>query len=136
MSQYNFDEMDIGLLVAGLFSTAVLVELATFSAFGVSLSDTFSVGGIETSIAWVLTVGTFAGTIVTNDNAKLSGDLYNQLEDDLPKNYFLAVIGTAALLVAWPFIPEVADFVTSQDLWGVLYIGGAAAGQMAVGWML
>jgi len=136
MSRYNFDEIDIGLLVGALFSTAVIVELATFSAFGVSMSDTFSLAGYTAPIAWVVSVGAFAATVVTNDNAELSTDLYGQLEDDLPRNYFLAVIGTAAVLVAWPFIPQVSEFVTSADLWGVIYLFAVAAGQLAVGWML
>lgn len=136
MSRYEFDEVDIGLLVFGLFSTAVLVGLATVEAFGVSMSDTFSVGGYTSKIAWVLSVGAFAGTIVTNDNAELSGDLYNQLEEKLPRNYFIATLGTAAILLAWPFVPAVSEFITSQDLWAVLYLAAVVAGQFAVGWML
>lgn len=137
MSENSFDPEDIGLLVLGVFSAAVMVGIASVEAFGVSLSDTFSVAGYSASIAWVIAVGTFAGTIVTNEHTELvSSDAYDELMgSDMADMYGYAVIGVAALFVAWVFFPSVAEFVQSQDLWGVFYVGLVATGQIALGWM-
>jgi len=45
------------------------------------------------------------------------------------------VLGVAALFLAWVFVPDVASFVKSQDLWGVLYVGLVATAQTALGWV-
>ncbi len=137
MSLKEFDAEDIGMLVLGLFSAAVLVGIASVEAFGVSLSDTFSFMGYSASIAWVVSVGVLVGTVVTNDHTELlSTNGYEELmNSSMDDTYAYAVLGTAALLVAWVFVPEVADFVKSEDLWGVGYIGLVATGQIAIGWV-
>lgn len=137
MSESSFDPEDIGLLVLGVFSAAVMVGIASVEAFGVSMSDSFTVSGFTGSIAWVLAVGTFVGTLWTNEHTELvSTDAYDELMDsDMSNLYGYAVLGVAALFVFWVFVPEVASFVRSQDLWGVLYVGLVATGQIALGWM-
>jgi len=137
MSESNFDWEDIGLLVLGLFSAAVMVGIAEVGAFGVSMSDTFTVSGYSASIAWVVAVGTFVGTIVTNDHTELiSTDGHEQLLDSAMDDWYgYAVLGVAALFVLWVFVPDVAEFVRSQDLWGVLYVGLVATAQTALGWV-
>jgi hypothetical protein len=137
MSESSFDPEDIGLLVLGVFSAAVMVGIASVEAFGVSMSDSFTVSGFTGSIAWVLAVGTFVGTLWTNEHTELvSTDAYDELMDsDMSNLYGYAVLGVAALFVTWVFIPDVASFVRSQDLWGVLYVGLVATGQIALGWM-
>jgi len=137
MSESSFDAEDQALLVFGLFSAAVMVGIAQVAAFGVSMSDTFSVAGYSASIAWVLAVGSFVGTIVTNDHTDLmSTDAHQQLLDsDMDNWYGYAVLGVAGLFVAWVFIPELAEFIQSQDLWGVLYVGLVATAQTALGWV-
>ena len=137
MSLQSFDWEDIGMLVLGLFSAAVLVGIASVSAFGVALSDTFSIGGYSASLAWVISIGTFVGTVLTNEHTELlSSDGYSALKNsEMDDTYVYAVLGTAALLVAWVFIPQVSEFVTSEDLWGVLYIGLVGTSQVAIGWV-
>jgi len=137
MSESSFDWEDIGLLVLGLFSAAVMVGIASVGAFGVSLSDTFTVGGYSASIAWVVAVGTFVGTIITNDHTELlATDGHEQLLDSAMDDWYgYAILGVAALFVAWVFVPDVASFVRSQDLWGVLYVGLVATAQTALGWV-
>ena len=137
MSLKEFDAEDIGGLILGLFSAAVLVGIATVEAFGVSLADTFTVAGYSASIAWVISVGTFLGTIITNDHTELlSTDGYDELMSSGMDSYYVyAVIGTAALLVTWVFIPQVADFVRSEDLWGVGYVALVGTAQIAIGWV-
>ena len=137
MSLNEFDAEDIGMLVLGLFSAAVLVGIASVEAFGVSLSDTFTLAGYSASIAWVVSVGTFIGTVITNDHTELlSADGYDELMSSGMDDYYAyAVLGTAALLVAWVFVPQVSDFVTSADLWGVGYIALVGTAQIAIGWV-
>ena len=136
MAYQSFDAEDIGMLVISIFSAAVMTGIATVSAFGVSMSDGFTVAGIETTIAWLLTVGTFAGVVVTNDHTDLlSSDGLEKMRNEMDDVYAFAVVGSAALLVAWVLFPEVADFFQSEDLWSVLYIAGVATAQVALGWM-
>ncbi len=137
MSLKDFDAEDIGMLILGLFSALVLVGIGSVEAFGVSMSDSFSFAGYSASIAWVLSVGTFLGTIITNDHTELlSTDGYDELMSSGMDSYYVyAVIGTAALLVAWVFVPEVAEFVKSEDLWGVGYIALVGTAQVAIGWV-
>ncbi|MDM9626094.1 hypothetical protein QTL95_09310 [Rhizobium sp. S152] len=143
MASQQFDAEDIGLLVLGIFSAATMVGIASVGAFGVTLSDTFTVAGFTTSLAWVITLGSFLGTVFTNDNMDLlSSEGYANLKSAADSSssgmtdyYAYIVIGAAVALVAWVFIPEVAEFFQSQDLWGVLYIAGMATAQVAIGWM-
>lgn len=136
MAYQEFDAEDIGALVLAIFSAAVMTGIASIQAFGISMSDGFTLAGIETTIAWLLTVGTFATVVITNDNTELlSTDGFDKMPERMDDMYAFAVAGSAALLVAWVLFPQVADFFQSEDLWGVIYIGGVAAAQVALGWM-
>ncbi|WP_348606946.1 hypothetical protein [Halobaculum rarum] len=136
MAYQEFDAEDIGALVLAIFSAAVMTGIASVEAFGVSMSDGFTVAGISTSIAWLVTVGTFAAVVVTNDHTDLlSADGLDKMKEDMDDVYAYAVIGSAALLVGWVLFPDVASFFQSQDLWGVIYIAGVAVAQIGLGWM-
>jgi hypothetical protein len=136
MAYQEFDAEDIGALVLAIFSAAVMVGIAQVSAFGVSMSDGFTIAGIETSIAWLVTLGTFAAVVVTNDHTDLlSADGLDKMRDDMDDMYAYAVAGSVALLIGWVLFPQVADFFQSTDLWGVFYIIGVAVAQIGLGWM-
>jgi len=136
MAYQSFDAEDIGMLTLSIFSAAVMVGIASVEAFGVSMSDGFTLAGISTSIAWMVTLGTFVGTVLTNDHTDLiSSDGLERMRDDMDDVYAFAVVVSVALLVGWVLFPEVADFFKSADLWGVLFIAGTATAQVALGWM-
>lgn len=125
------------MLVLGIFAAAAMVEIATVSAFGVGMGDTFTLAGKTASLAWILSVGTFVGTVITNDHTELATtDAYDELmSSSMDSTYAYAVVAAAAVLVGWVLFPQVADFFQSQDLWGVLYIAGISTAQIALGWM-
>ena len=135
MAKMEMDAVDASLLVAGLASAFMLVGVASFDLFGVTFSDVlFSPAGIGLSTAWVIGYASIVGTIVTNDNTEFSS-----LSDDiqgLQGYYMAAAIGTLALPVAFVVSPTVADFFTSADLWGLVYVVAVTSGQFALGWML
>lgn len=135
MAKMEMDAIDASLLVVGLASAFMLVEIATFNLFDVGFGDTlFSLSGIDLSTAWVLGYGAIAGTIITNDNtewATLSDDIQG-----LQGYYALAAAGTLLLPLAFVVVPEVGTFFSSEDLWGVLYVVAVTTGQFALGWML
>lgn len=136
MATESFDAEDIGALTLSVFSAAVMVGIASVDAFGVSMADSFSIAGIDTSIAWLVTIATFIGIVVTNDHTDLIGsDGLDRMREDMDDVYAFAVAGMAALLVGWVLFPEVADFFKSADLWGVLFIAGTAASNIALGWI-
>ena len=136
MAHNSFDAEDIGALVLSIFSAAVMVGIASVEAFGVSTSDGFTVAGIDTSIAWLLTLGTFGAIVVTNNHTDLIGsDGLDRLRDDMDDVYAAAVVGTAALLVGWVLIPQLAEFFRSADLWGVIFIAITATSNVALGWV-
>ncbi|WP_435145626.1 hypothetical protein [Halobaculum sp. P14] len=137
MAYTEFDAEDIGLLVLGIFASAVLVGIASVEAFNVGMSDTFTVAGIQTSIAWVVSVATLVGIVITNDNTELfSKDGLDELrESDMAEAYVYATLGAAAVLVGWVFFPAVSSFFKSSDLWGVVYIALMTVAQVAVGWI-
>jgi hypothetical protein len=132
----EFDAEDVGLLVLGVFSSAVMVGLATVQAFDVSLSDSFTLAGFDLTLAYLISAGTFVGTILTNDNAEVSLDLWDDIQSsNMDAYYIYAIAGTALLLVGWAIIPDVGEFFQSADLWGVVYIGIVTTGQLAIGYM-
>lgn len=138
MAYEKFDPEDIGLLVAGILASGVMVGIVTVEAFGVSLADTvFSLAGGDVSWAYILSVGTFAGILITNDNTDLlAADGYQKLKDSgMAEYYVYLIIGSAVLLVAWLFFPQIAEFFRSGDVWGLAYMLGVAAAQVAIGWM-
>lgn len=131
----DFDYID-GVLLGAVFIGAVtMAGIGSFDLFDVTLSDqAFSIGEGVT-IAMLLTLGGLTGTVVTNDNASLSADLVDDVQD-LEQKYYVAVLATLALMVGWVFVADVSSFVTSSDLWGVLYVLGTVMAQIALGWML
>ena len=135
MSTMEFDSSDTALISIVALSSAVMAGLATFGAFNVSLSDTAALGGSTFSIAYLLTLGAFLATVVTNDMPLNPQDLVDQAERDLSDEYYYLLIGSLGLLVAWPFFPSIESFITSEDLWGVLFIAGSTGSQIAIGWM-
>lgn len=136
MAKMEFDAVDAGLIVAGLASAFMVVDIATFQLFDVEFGATmFTLGGFDLSTAWILGYASIIGVIVTNDNTEFS-----TLSDDiqgLQGWYLAAAIGALALPVAFIVLPDtVGSFFTSSDLWGLLYVVGVTAGQFTVGWLL
>lgn len=129
----NFDPEDSALIAVVAFAAAVMAGLGTFSAFSVSLSDTVQMLGGTFSLAYLVTVGAFGVTVVTNGMDV--SDLKRRAEKDLDSTYYYLLIGSLAVMVAWPFVDGVSSFVQSQDLWGVLFIAGSVAAQVAIGWL-
>lgn len=135
MATMEFDSSDTALISIVALSSAVMAGLATFGAFNVSLSDTAALGGSTFSIAYLVTLGAFLATVVTNDMPLNPQDLVDQAERDLSDTYYYLLVGSLGLLVAWPFFPSIESFIQSQDLWGVLFIAGSTGSQIAIGWM-
>lgn len=135
MSQMEFDPIDMGLTVAGLMAGFIVVGIGSFDLFGVQFGATVTtVAGFALSTAWVIHAGSIVGTILTNDNAELD----TLLEDakDLGQYYYIAVIATLALPIAWLVFPSVPSFFQSADLWGLVYVGLTTTGQFSLGWLL
>jgi len=135
----DFDPEDAAMTIALLVSGFIMVQIATFSIYGINFGDTVystSVAGVtlEVTLAYLMSVAALAGTIATNDNAQLD-TLKNDVEN-LDDYYTYAVVATGALMLAWLFIPQLGDFVRSGDTWGLLYVGVTTTGQFALGWML
>lgn len=133
--QMQFDPEDTALIAVVAFSAAVMAGLGSFAAFDVSLSDTFSMAGGTFSLAYAGTVGAFVATILTNDLPTNPSDLRQKAEKELDQAYYLTLVGSLGVMVMWPFVPEIESFVTSQDLWGVLFIVGSVGAQIAIGYM-
>ena len=129
----SFDSEDSALIAIVAFAAAVMAGLGTFSAFGVSLSDTFSMAGGTFSLAYAATAGAFIVTVITNDMDV--SNLNNRAQNELDDAYYYALAGSALLLFTWPFVDGVSSFIQSQDLWGVLFIMGSVAAQIAIGYM-
>ena len=135
MAQMQFDESDTALIAVVALASAAMAGLATFSAFGVSLSDTVSIASGTFSVAYVATLGAFGATVVTNDMELDPSDFQSSARSQLDDTYYYLLMGSVVLLVAWPFVGEVSSFVQSQDLWGVLFIAGSTGAQVAIGYM-
>lgn len=136
MAEMSFDEEDTALIALVALSSAVMAGLATFSAFGVSLSDTTSLGGASISLAYIGTLGAFVWTVLTNEGMSMD---VSQLRDDaraeLDDTYYYLLVGSFGALALWPFVPEIANVINSQDLWGVLFVAGSTGSQVAIGYL-
>jgi hypothetical protein len=136
MSETEFDPEDIGMFVLGILSAGVMVGIVIVEAFGVNMGDSFSVSSLDLSIAWAVTIGTTAGILVTNDNTDLiAADGIDKLQNSGMADYYVyTILAYVGLLIAWVLFPEVSDFITSQDVYGVAFIGISATAQAALGW--
>lgn len=136
MASMEFDEEDTALVSLVVLSSAVMAGLATFSAFNVSLSDTTTIAGGTFSIAYIATVGAFLMTVLTNEGTSLDPrELSDNARAELNDTYYYLMVGSLGLLVAWPFVSGVESFVTSQDLWGVVFIAASTGSQIALGYL-
>jgi hypothetical protein len=131
----NFDSSDTALISIVALSSAVMAGLATFGAFDVSLSDSATLAGSTFSIAYLMTLGSFLVTVLTNDMPLNPQDLVDQAGSDLSDEYYYLLVISLGLLVAWPFFPGIEDFIRSEDLWGVLFIAASTGSQIAIGWL-
>jgi hypothetical protein len=135
MTEMEFDPLDAGLTIATMVSAFIVVGIASFDLFGVSFAATaITLAGTGLSTAYVIGAISLAGTLATNDNAELSS--LQEDAKDLGDYYYAAVLGTVGLMVAWVFVPDVASFFQSSDLWGLVYVGIVSTGQFVIGWML
>lgn len=130
----DFDYIDGVLMGAVFLGASVMAGIGSFNLFNIAFTDVAFQIGEGVTIAALLVMGGIVGTILTNDNTDL-GSITDDVQN-LEQQYYFAVVGTVALLVAWVFVPEVSSFVQSSDLWGVLYVVGSLVAQVAIGWML
>ena len=133
MATMSFDPEDTALIAVVAFAAAVMAGLGSFSVFNVSLSDTFTLAGGTFSYAYAATAGAFVWTVATND-MDISG-LREDARSELDDYYYWALMAGIVILVSWPFVDGVSSFVTSQDLWGVLFIAVSTGAQVAIGYM-
>ena len=130
----DFDYIDGVLLGLVFLGASVMAGIGQFDLFDIAFTDQVLDIGEGVTLATVAVLGGYAGTVITNDNTSL-GELTDDVQN-LEQSYYVAVLGSAALLVGWVFIPDVSSFVTSSDLWGVLYVTASVVTQIALGWML
>lgn len=129
----QFDPEDTGIIAVVAFASAVMAGLGSFSAFNVSLSDTVTLGGTSFTLAYVVTIAGFVWTVITNDME--FSNLQSRAKSELDEYYYYTLMGSFAVLLLWPFVGGIESFVTSQDLWGVLFIAGSVGAQLAIGYM-
>jgi hypothetical protein len=130
----EFDYIDGVLLGAVFLGASVMAGIGSFNLFDIAFTDVAFQIGEGVTIAALLVIGGMVGTVLTNDNTDL-GSVTDDVQD-LDQQYYIAVVGSVALLVGWIFIPDVSSFVQSSDLWGVVYVVGSMVAQVAIGWML
>lgn len=130
----EFDYIDGVLLGAVFLGASVMAGIGSFNLFDIAFTDVAFNIGEGVTIAALLVIGGMVGTVLTNDNTDL-GSVTDDVQD-LDQQYYVAVVGSVALLVGWIFIPDVSSFVQSSDLWGVVYVVGSMVAQVAIGWML
>ena len=138
MANMQFDPEDIGLFVAGILASGVMTGIVTVTAFGWSMSDQLlSLGSGSISLAYVVSAATMVGIVVTNDNTDLfSADGWDKLQNsDMAEYYAYTIVAAVGLLLAWAFLPSVAQFFQSSDVWGIVFIAINAAASAALGWM-
>jgi hypothetical protein len=123
------------MVVLTALGAAVMAGLGTFGAFDVTLSDTFTVAGGTFSLAYLLQIGAFGWTVVTNDHDLDPSAFADQARSELTDYYYYTLIAAIIVLVLWPFVSDISSFIQSKDLWGVVFIIGSVAAQMAIGWM-
>jgi len=135
MAMMKYDAEDTVLIGLVALSAAVMAQLATFSAFGMSLSDTISLGGATLSYAYIGTVGAFLVTVYTNDMELDPREFSNNAQKELDDYYYYLLMGSLILLVAWPFFGQISTFVTSADVWGIAFVAASVGAQIAIGYM-
>jgi len=136
MAKMKMDALDASFIVLNVVTGFILVGIGSFDLFGVDFQEElFSPMGFTLSTAWVIGYASILGTIVTNDNTKLSelkGDIQN-----LQGYYMAAAASTLLLPVVFVVFPDtVGSFFQSADLWGLSYVVLITSGQTALGWML
>lgn len=124
--QGTFDKEDIGLATIFALSAASTVGIADVTAFGWALTDVvYTTSGVELTLGTILAAAAFAGAYVTNDVA------LDRLQDE----YRYAALGTAAMIVAIPLVPELHNMVTSNDYLAVGAVAVQSAGYAAVSYL-
>jgi|GEM_PF-1899849 len=135
MAEMQFDASDTALIGLIAFSAAAMAGRGTFQAFDVAMSDQATIAGATVSVAYLGTALGYVITVFTNDIAIDPTTLRDQAKEELSQGYYLLLVASFGFLVAWPFVPEVQNFIQSEDLWGVLYIMVAVGGQIALGYL-
>lgn len=132
----SFDEEDTALISLVALSSAVMAGLASFSAFGVALSDTATLAGGTFSIAYIATAAAFAWTVLTNEGMSFDPrEMSDRARSELDDTYYYLLAASIIALAAWPFVDGIQSFIQSQDLWGVLFIAGSTGAQVAIGYL-
>ena len=106
MAKHEIDTEDAAVFALFGLSAAASVGIADVQLFSYAFTDVvYNLGGRAITLATLLSAATFGFIYATNEP-----DL-----DKLDDEYKYAVIGTAALIVGIPMVPEVYNFVTSND---------------------
>jgi hypothetical protein len=131
----QFDPVDAALTIAMMVAGFIMTGIASFSLFGIDFGATATtLAGYDITTAYALSVLAFLGIVATNDNT--SFQTLRQDAESLDDYYMYAIFGTIALFGLWLFVPDVANFFRSSDLWGLMYVAITTTAGFAVGWML
>ena len=118
--------------------TLGIVQLTAYSGT-INLGETYSVGGLNMSLAFLIQVVAVGVIAWTNEmdldflrawDDSVRGD-YGAKYDELSR---WAALGMVALLVGVEFIPQVNDLVTSSDALATIVFLIEAAGVWAISW--
>jgi len=107
MTRYEIDTEDAAVFAIFGLAAAATVGIANVELFGYAFTDALTdMGGTSIPVATAVSAASFGWIWFTNEP-----DL-----DKMEDNYKYATIGTAALIVAIPFVDPVQSFVTSNDV--------------------
>jgi hypothetical protein len=144
MAKMKLDLTDVALLFVSFVAVTAMASLAAWDVYGIALSDpifkaaNYGFLKVDLTTAYVGGLGAWAATIMTNENAELT-ELYNQETYDGFDNgqlYWIAIVASGALFLAWPFFPGIESFVIGEDAIGLLVVGATLISQAVVGFLL
>lgn len=113
MAQYEIDTEDAAVFVLFGLAAGASVGIANVQLFGYTFQDVITtISGIDLTLATIVSVAALAWVVATNEIG---------MDDirDLEEWYYYAVIGMFALVIGIPLVPQVHDFVTSNDLFAL-----------------
>jgi len=126
MAKYEIDTEDAMVFALFGLAAASTVGIANVELFSYAFTDVIAdVGSHGVTLATAVSAGSFGWVYYTNDP-----DL-----DKLDDEYKYAVIGTAALIVGIPLVPELHNIITQSDVFALVALGIQSAGVVAVSYL-
>lgn len=123
MATNEIDTEDAAVFALFGLAAAATVGIADVTLFGYAFSDPMPYLNMENlSIATGISLAAFAWVWYTNEP-----DL-----DRMDDNYTYAVMGTLALIVAIPLVPQIADLVMANDALALGAVAIQSAGVVIV----